>query len=201
MLRLAALSLLGLCLIAGCGEGPFPVAPAPPPPPPFPVTVTVGPDDATIVVGGRLQYQALSTSTVTGWQWSLSDPTRGTISADGIFTASQPGALQVRACAANAPTICGAVAATVVGIPVSGGAPAVTVTPPTAVISAGQTVEFLVGAINFVTPGWTWVSLDDATASINASGLLTARRAGVTVVVACASSQPHYCGSAEVRVQ
>lgn len=200
MPRPAPLSLIGLSLVAGCYE-PIPAAPLPPPPPPLPVSVSLGPDDATIVSGGRLQYQAVSTSTVAGWEWSLSDPARGSISAEGVFVANQPGAVQVRACASNAPGICGAAAATVIAVPVSGDAPAVTLTPPTATISPGQTVEFLVGATNFVSSGWTWIALDAATATITPSGILTARRAGVTVVVACAASQPHYCGSSQVRVQ
>lgn len=206
MPRLATLALIGLGLVAGCSEStlaaPLPLPlPPPPPPSPLPVTVTLGPDDATIVVGGRLQYQAVSTSTVAGWDWSLSDPARGGISAEGVLQALQPGAFQVRACARNAPGICGAVAATVVAVPAFGGAPAVTVVPETATISPGQTVEFLVRASNFVAPGWTWMALDSATASISANGILTARRAGVTVVVACATSQPHYCGSSQIRVQ
>jgi len=200
MFRLTAVALLALSLTAGCGEGSFPVAPAPPPPPPLPVSVTVGPDDAAVVSGGRLQYQAVSTSTVTGWLWSLSDAARGSISSDGILTAAGPGPVQVKACAANAPAICGAVAATVVAAPASGGAPVVALSPAVANIALGQTVEFMAGAVNFTTPGWTWLSLDGATASIDANGLLTARRAGFAVVVACASSQPHYCASAQVQV-
>ena len=133
--------------------------------------------------------------------WSLSDPTRGDIWADGVLQALQPGSFQVRACASNAPSICGAVTTAVVAVPASGFAPAVTLTPETAAISPGQTVEFLASASNFVPSGWTWLTLDSATASISASGLLTARRAGVSVVVACAMSLPHYCASALVRVQ
>jgi hypothetical protein len=202
MYRRAALSLLALALTASC-EASDPGAPAPPPPPPvpLPVTVSVGPDDAAISPLGTLRYQAISSSSVASWVWSLSDDTRGSISDDGLFRALQPGSIQVRACASNAPGICGAAMVTVVAPPSSGSAPAVTLVPDSALISPSQTVEFQAFGSNLVTPGWTWLSLDNATASISDSGVLTARRAGVMVVVACATSLPHYCGSAQVRVQ
>ena len=70
------------------------------------VSVALGPDDATIVTGHKLQYQAISTSTVASWEWSVSIPAYGTIAPDGTFQAAQPGAFQMRACASNAPNIC-----------------------------------------------------------------------------------------------
>jgi len=118
-----------------------------------------------------------------------------------VLLAGQPGAFQVRACASNAPSICGAVGAAIIAVPATGGAPTVTVTPEATTVSTGQMVEFMVTASNFVAPGWTWLALDNSTATITPAGLLTARRAGVTVVVACATNQPHFCGSAQVRVQ
>ena len=76
-LRFAA--LLGL---AGCfgGTETSPLGEIPPPPPPPPITVSMGPADAAIAIGGALQYQAISSSTVAGWEWSVQDPTRATIS-------------------------------------------------------------------------------------------------------------------------
>lgn len=47
----------------------------------------------------KLQYQAISTSTVARWEWSVSNPASGTIAPDGTLPAAQPGAFQVRACA------------------------------------------------------------------------------------------------------
>ncbi|HEU5217416.1 MAG TPA: Ig-like domain-containing protein [Gemmatimonadales bacterium] len=200
MIRPRILTLLGLGLMAACDE-PASVGPVPPPPVPPLITVLVGPDDATIVSGRSLQYQAVSTSTVAGWEWSVPNPVYGTISANGTFTAGQPGTFQILACASNGPSICGAVRVTVVALPASGGAPAITLLPESTVISIGQTVEFMATASNFTPSGWTWLALDNATATIDANGLLTARRPGLTVVAVCSTDQPHYCSSAQVRVQ
>jgi hypothetical protein len=197
----AELFLIGLLLTAGCGSGDYAAGPVPPPPPPLPVTVTVGPDDAAIAAGQTLKYQAVSTSTVASWLWSVSDPAKGSISSDGLFLAVVPGAVQIRACASNAPSICGAAGATVLGPPGDPGSAAISVTPAADTISVTQSVQFTATATGFVTPGWTWSAIDYAVATIDGNGLLTARRPGAVVVVACATNQPHYCGSAEVHVR
>jgi hypothetical protein len=110
-LRVAA--LLGL---AGCfgGTETSPLGEIPPPPPPAPITVSMGPADAVIAVGGALQYQAISSSTVAGWDWTVLDPTRATVSASGRLTGQAAGSSRVRACATNAPSICGVADFTVV---------------------------------------------------------------------------------------
>lgn len=192
-------ALLGL---AGCfgGTETSPLGEIPPPPPPAPITVSMGPADAVLAVGSALQYQAISTSTVAGWDWSVLDPTRATISIDGRLTGQAAGASRVQACATNAPLVCGvADFAVVAGSGAS--APAVTVEPGQATVAVGQSLEFSATAVNFVQPAWIWSSLDPATATISASGALTGRRPGSAVVVACAPASPRYCGTAVVRVQ
>lgn len=192
-------ALLGL---AGCfgGTETSPLGEIPPPPPPPSITVSLGPADAALAVGGALQYQAISTSTVAGWEWSVLDPTRATISTSGRLTGQAAGTSRVQACATNAPSVCGVADFTVVAA--SGpGAPAVSVEPGQATVAVGQSLEFAATAINFAQPAWIWSSMDPATATISGSGALTGRRPGNAVVAACAPAPPRYCGTAVVQVQ
>ena len=196
---LRSAALLGL---AGCfgGTETSPLGEIPPPPPPAPITVSMGPADAVLAVGGALQYQAVSTSTVAGWDWSVLDPTRATISTSGRLTGQAAGTSRVQACATNAPLVCGVADFTVVAA--SGvNAPAVTVEPGQATVAVGQSLEFSAAAVNFAPQPWIWSSMDPATATISESGALTGRRPGRAVVVACAPASPRYCGTAVVQVQ
>ena len=197
LLRSAA--LLGL---AGCfgGTETSPLGEIPPPPPPPPITVSMGPADAVIAVGSALQYQAISTSTVAGWEWSVQDPTRATISTGGRLTGQSAGTSRVQACATNAPSVCGVADFTVVAAPGSG-APAVSIEPGQATVAVGQSLEFSATAVNFPQPAWIWSSMDPATATISQLGAVTGRRPGLAVVAACAPAPPRYCGTAIVQVQ
>jgi len=196
---LRAAALLGL---AGCfgGTETSPLGEIPPPPSPPLITVTLGPADAALAVGGVLQYQAISTSTVAGWEWSVLDPARATISTSGRLTGQAAGTSRVRACATNAPSVCAVADFTVVAAS-GASAPAVSVEPGQATVAVGQSLEFAATAVNFAQPAWIWSSMDPATATISASGALTGRRPGSAVVAACAPAPPRYCGTAVVQVQ
>jgi hypothetical protein len=65
----------------------------------------------------------------------------------------------------------------------------------------GQGIDFSATAAYFVTSTWSWSTLDPLIATISDQGTLAARRPGVVVVVACASSTPRYCGTAVVNVR
>ena len=192
-------ALLGL---TGCfgGTETSPLGEIPPPPPPAPITVSMGPADAVLAVGGGLQYQAVSTSTVAGWDWSVLDPTRATVSTGGLLTGQAAGTSRVQACATNAPLVCGVADFTVVAAAGSG-APAVSVVPGQAMVAVGQSLEFSATTVNFTQPAWTWSSMDPATATITTAGQVTGRRPGRAVVAACAPAPPRYCGTAVVQVQ
>lgn len=182
-----------------CGEAVQDGAgPVPPPPPGAPIFATVGPDGVVISVGGKLQYQATSNATVAGWDWSVTDPSKATISLSGEVTGVAQGQTKVKACATNTPSLCG-VADLTVAI-VSPLPSSITVTPAAPDLQVGQSVEFTATS-NFNDGGWTWQSLDDATGTISATGQLTGRRAGNVVVVACAKNEPHLCGSAVAHVR
>lgn len=194
--------VLALLAVVGCFGGieTSPVGEIPPPPPPPSISVSMGPEDATIAVGASLQYQAVSTSTVAGWEWSLSNTARASITSAGSLLALEPGTVRIQACATNAPSVCGVADLTIVAAP-PGSAPAVSVLPVTTRIAVGQSVEFTAMAVNFAEPSWVWSSMDQLTATISPSGTLTGRRPGLVVVAACAPSPPRYCGTASVQVQ
>lgn len=192
-----ALSSLTACFGGITGD----TTTAPPPPPtPFPVTVSMGPVDAVLSVGGTLQFQAVSSAVAAGWDWSVSDPARASVTSEGIVLARQPGSVTISACATNSPSICGVVGLTVEAVPASG-APAVTMVPGNTTIAVGQSVEYSAMAVNFIPPAWSWTSLDPTTATITGVGVVTGRRPGLAVVAACAPAPPRYCGTAQVRVQ
>jgi hypothetical protein len=160
----------------------------------------MGPDQAALVVGGTLQFQAVArNSVVTGWIWSVTDGSLASVSSTGVVTGRAAGSVGIRACGANAPSTCAGVTLTIVPVP-AGGVPLVAVIPPTGTIMTGQSVEFAASATNFDPAGFTWTSLDDVTASITSNGTLTGRQPGTVVVAACSTSLPHFCGSAIVVV-
>jgi hypothetical protein len=192
----------GLVTLAGCFDGTVtpPSGEIPPPPPPPAITVSMGPADAAIAVGSSLQFQAVSTSTVAGWDWAVSEGTRASITAGGLLVAREAGPVRVQACATNAPAVCGVADLLILAAPPSG-APVVSVVPGATTIGVGQSVEYTAMAVNFAQPSWSWTSQDPATATISTTGLLTGRRPGMAVVAACAPTAPRYCGTAVVQVQ
>jgi uncharacterized protein YjdB len=201
MARPETLVTVGILLLCACQKqgGGSPLAPEPPPVP-QPIITSMGPDQAALVVGGTLQFQAVArNSVVTGWTWSVTDPALAIVSEAGVVTGRAPGTVGIRACGTNAPATCASVNVDIVPVP-AGGVPVVTVVPPTGTIMTGQNVEFAATAANFDPAGFSWTSLDDITATITADGKLTGRRAGTVVVAACSASVPHFCGSAVVVV-
>jgi hypothetical protein len=201
MSRSAMLVLPAGILLAACfgGTETGPVGEIPPPPPPPFLSIFLGPADAAISAGGTLQFQATANFVVTGWEWTVSDPSCAGISQAGLLTGRLPGAVRVRACATNAGSFCGVTDLTVVDAP-AGAAPVVLVTPGTWTLDVGQSLEYSAAAVNFPVPEWVWSSMDPATATISGAGTVTGRRPGVAVVAACAPTAPRYCGTAVVEV-
>ncbi len=135
------------------------------------VSVTVSPPSAVLNAGQTQQFSATvsgtSNSSVT---WSLS-PTVGTISASGLYTApsfiASPKTITVTATSAADPTKSGT--ATVTLNPTV----SVTVSPPSAVLNAGQTQQFSATVSGTSNSSVTW-SLSPSVGTISASGLYTA---------------------------
>jgi len=185
----------------GCGDAlPSSSVGTPAPPPPAPVSIFLGPLDATIAVGSRLQFQPVARISVTGWDWTVSDPALAYISSAGLVEARAAGLVRVRACATNSPHVCGVADLAIVAAPASG-TPTVSVSPGMVEAFVGQAIDFSAVASYFATTTWSWSTLDPLVATISEQGTLAALRPGGVVVVACASSTPRYCGTAVVNVR
>lgn len=132
--------------------------------------VVVSPATATVAVGATQQFTA--TGGTAPYTWSVADPTVGSIDATGLFTALAAGATTVSATDAA-------------GLTGSSGTITVTtvvVSPDTANLGVGQTLQF---SASGGTPPYAWTSADPAVASIDAAtGLLTALAPGTTTVTA-----------------
>jgi uncharacterized protein YjdB len=77
----------------------------------------------------------------------------------------------------------------------------VTITPPSASLPVGQTIQLSAAVTDFVgTPTIQWVTLDGNIASVSASGLVTARAPGVADIVARVTSAHSVRATARVTV-
>ena len=188
----AALVALGL-LACGGGDDPVSPPPLPPPPPPSPppvaTTVEVAPATASLAaLGATAQLSAtvrdqngneMQGQTVT---WASGDEAVATVDASGLVTAVANGAATVTATSGSAS---GSASVTV-----AQEAAALTVTPASVVLSAvGETAQLMAEVTDanehvIAEPSVTWTSGDEAVATVDASGLVTAVADGETMVTA-----------------
>ena len=140
-------------------------------------TITVSPPTASVETAGTLQF------TVAGgaapYNWTSSNPTIATVNTTtGLLTAVTAGAITVRA--TDADGIIGNSGTITVTTPPPPPLPAaVAITPQTGTLAAGQTLQF--SATGGTAP-YTWSSANPATATVSATGLLTAVGAGTSTV-------------------
>lgn len=173
----------------------------PPPPPPVPPLrfVVVNPTGVTIGVGGSVQFTAASNIPVTAWIWAVSDSSRAAISPGGLVTGLAAGPVAVAACAVSPAGVCGSATLTITNV--IAGVPTVTVTPAQATLLIGDTLQMSVTG-SFTGAPWSWTMLDEAVGSVSATGLVMAKKSGVTVLRVCASSPwQNVCGSADITVR
>ncbi|MGE3525935.1 MAG: Ig-like domain-containing protein, partial [Gemmatimonadales bacterium] len=164
-------------------------------------SVAVTPRSANLAAGESLQLSALfqdaSGSTLSGRQvtWTSSDPSRATVSPDGVVTALAPGEVIVTL------TCEGKQASAVLKLepaPIV----AVTVTPAAGSLEAGETLQL--AALLKDAQGRTdldrpvkWISLTPAVATVSASGLVTAVAPGTVRIEAGCEDRS---GRAELEV-
>ena len=180
----------GLVLVgAACGDD-VTVTPPPPPPEPGIRSVTVGPDGATVGVGGTLQMTVAVTKdpgagaeTIT---WTSSDNTKATVSNTGLVTGVAVGSVGIRA-TATVGTSSGSGVATVNIVSSTCVISGVTVTPAAASINVGQTVALagVVNGTNCATAdlGVTYTSNNTNIATVSATGVVTGIAGGTTTVL------------------
>lgn len=185
-------------ILAGCGGGdsgptsPTPPTPTPPAPPPTPVatSITVAPSSHTLAsIGATVQLAATvrdqNNNTMTGQtvNWTSSNTAVATVSGNGLVTAVSNGTTQITARAGNA----SGTANITVAEPVP---TRIAVTPSSQTLEAiGATVQLRATVRdqrNNVMSGQTitWSSGNEAVATVDGNGLVTAVGNGMTEITA-----------------
>jgi len=167
-------------------------------PPPVPVAaVTVSPTAASVPVGQTVQLtatprdangNALSGRTIT---WSSSNTTIATVSTSGLVTGKVAGSATITATSEGQS---GTAAITVPAPPPPVPVASVAVTPATASVNEGKTVQLTAtpkdangGTLSGRTV--TWTSSNTTVATVSASGLVTGKVAGSATITATSEGQ------------
>jgi len=151
------------------------------------VTITVSPPTGNLTfVGATLQLTASAkdanggTVSVTP-TWTSSSSEVATVTSGGLVTAVANGTATITGAAAGAS---GSAALTVLQT-----ASSIVVTPGESILQTGKTQQLAAevkdsGGTTLATPSLTWTSSDDALATVNQSGLVSAVRKGEVVITA-----------------
>jgi len=163
--------------------------------------VTVTPSAANIAITGTVQLTATprdaNGNPLTGRaiSWSSSNNNIATVNGSGLVTGVTAGSVTITATSEGQS---GTASITVAGAPVA----SVTVTPPSASVPAGQTVQLtatLKDANGNVLTGRTvtWASNNTTVATVNSNGLVTTKVAGSATITATSEGQS---GTAAITV-
>ena len=145
---------------------------------PLPIAVALNPTSASVPVGATRQFTATVTNTsTTAVTWSVNgtpggDPTVGTISAAGLYTAPAAvpaSAVTVRATSVADPTVSGAASVTVSPPP----PPVVTINPAVASLNVKTTLQFSASVSGAANPAVTW-SVNGVAGGNSVFGTITA---------------------------
>jgi hypothetical protein len=142
------------------------------------IRVDVSPTTATLEAGESLALTATATGSVKTVTWSVAEGTAGgAITAAGVYTApGTAGLYNVVATSTADPTKSGSAAITVTAAaPVPAPTPvSVAVSPQTASVIAGNTVQFTATVTGSTNTGVTWSVAESGGGAVSASGLYTA---------------------------
>jgi len=155
---------------------------------PAPITVSISPANATVKIGATEQFTATVTGSTTGTAWTLNPATLGTLSANGLFTATTAGQGTVTAASQQDPTKSASAVITVSSAtPPPPSAITVTVTPSALTLAAGASHQFTATLTNS-TQGVNWTA-SAALGKITSNGMLTAAMVPATGKVTATSVQ------------
>ncbi len=165
-------------------------------------SLVLSPTQASVPEGGTLAFTATVDGSTEAVTWSVVEgASGGSIDATGRYTAPRAaGTWHVVATSQADPSLTATSAITVTAIPV---APVtVTITPATATVQAGSTVQFAVAPQGSTTPVVTWAVAEGASGgSVSSSGLYTAPlTAGVYHLVVTSVADPSATATATVTV-
>lgn len=195
--------------LAGCGDDVTVVEPPPPPPPPTPTvkSISVAPNPGSVPVGGTITMSAAVVAdegVATTVTWSSSDASKATVNAaSGVVTGVAAGSVAITATSTVNPSVQGNATVNVVAAPTAT-VTGVTVTPGTAGLVVGQTVQLSASVQGTNNPAQTvtWSSLSAGIASVSAGGLVTGVANGTAVIRGCSTATgfTNVCGSMSVTV-
>ena len=157
-------------------------------------SITVSPGSLTLAAGQTQQYTAVATmsdqsqqTVTTSAAWSVTDPTRGTISNSmgsvGLLTTTAAGAFNVKA---TLNSISGSAPVTVTAAVLS----SIAITPNPVSLPSGTTQPLTVtghysdGSTANVTSSATWTSSAASTATVNSTGVVSGNAVGSTTITA-----------------
>lgn len=196
-----ARKLLLLTLLCGCARGP-----APAPAPAVDVSLAIGPTAATVTVKGTLQLAAaVSGTSNTSVVWSVLEAGGGAVTGAGLYTApATVGVFHVQAQTVAAPRALATSEVTVqAAAPPPPPPPAiiVSVTPLSATVAAGGTLQLLAAVTGTTDTQVSWSVQDADAGSIGGDGVYRAPAHVATVhVLARSHADPGLSATAVVTV-
>jgi cytochrome b involved in lipid metabolism len=168
---------------------------------PAAVSVTLSPSNASLSVGGTVQFTPKVANSTEGVAWTVQPSTLGTISASGMFTALAAGQGTVTAASVQDNTKSASAVITVNSTPTGGGAHniAVSVNPSAMTVNVGAKARFRAQVSNS-SQGVTW-KVSGSIGTIDASGVLTAALTPATgSVTATSVEDPTKSASVQVTL-
>ncbi len=151
--------------------------------------MSISPTNATVKIGATDQFTATVTGSTTGTAWTLNPATLGTLSANGLFTATTAGQGTITAASQQDPTKSASAVITVSSAtpPPPPSAITVTVTPSALTLAAGASHQFSATLTNS-TQGVNWTA-SAAIGKITSNGMLTSAMVPATGKVTATSVQ------------
>ena len=165
--------------------------------------VDVTPATADLLVGATVQLTATPSGVVgtpdLGVTWSSDDETVATVDDAGLVTAQGEGTAVITATSDFDPSVSDSATITVSPVP---SVVSVSVTPTSPTVVVGGTVQLSADVVTVggAADGVTWSSDDEAIATVDDAGLVTAQGEGTAVITATSDFDASVSGTAEVEV-